>query len=213
MASKRGLTVDEKRKRMLDFFFEKQDFFQLKDIEKLCSQEKGITLNTIKDILTSLVDDGLVESEKIGTSVYYWSLPSKALKSRQESIGKLEESLAEEKRRQTSLRAKLNVYEKENEANGLDKEQEELERTKLQDEISETELKKKRLLNELDSLKENDPALYEQLRKQIAESKKACNRWIENISSLKSWMKKKFNCDEKTIDKQFEIPADLDYIE
>lgn len=212
MASKRGLTVDEKRKRMLDFFFEKQDFFQLKDVEKLCSQEKGITINTIKDILTALVDDGLVQSEKIGTSVYYWSLPSKALASREENIVKLEASLADEKRRQVSLRAKLNVYVKENET-GLDREQEDKERVKLQDEISEQELKKKRLLNELDALKENDPALYEQLREQIAVSKKACNRWIENIGSLKSWMKKKFNCDEKTIDKQFEIPADLDYID
>ncbi len=64
MASKRGLSADEKKKRMLDFFFEKQDFFQLKDLEKLCSVEKGITVNTIKDILTSLVDDGLVDTEK-----------------------------------------------------------------------------------------------------------------------------------------------------
>ena len=64
MASKRGLSVEEKRKRMLDWFFETQDFYQLKDIEKVCSSEKGITVNTIKDILTSLVDDGLVDSEK-----------------------------------------------------------------------------------------------------------------------------------------------------
>jgi Fe2+ or Zn2+ uptake regulation protein len=56
----KGLSVDEKRKRMIDFFYEKQDFFQLKDLEKLCSVEKGITVNTIKDILMNLVDDGLV---------------------------------------------------------------------------------------------------------------------------------------------------------
>ena len=61
MASKRGLSQEEKRKRMLDFFFETQDFFQLKDLEKQCSQEKGITQQTIKDVLTSLVEDGLVD--------------------------------------------------------------------------------------------------------------------------------------------------------
>jgi Fe2+ or Zn2+ uptake regulation protein len=72
MASKRGLNAEEKRKRMLEFFHEKQEFFQLKEVEKLCSSEKGITLNTVKDILTSLVDDGLVDSEKIGISIYYW---------------------------------------------------------------------------------------------------------------------------------------------
>lgn len=30
----------------------------------------------IKDVLQSLVDDGLVHAEKIGTSNYYWAFPS-----------------------------------------------------------------------------------------------------------------------------------------
>jgi hypothetical protein len=42
--------------------------------------------------------------------------------------------------------------------------------------------------------------------------KKACNRWIENIFSLKSWLKNKFRIQEELIDKQFEIPSDLDYV-
>jgi hypothetical protein len=54
MASKRGLNAEEKRKRMLDWFFESQDFYQLKDVEKLCSAEKGITLNTIKLAIISV---------------------------------------------------------------------------------------------------------------------------------------------------------------
>ena len=33
---------------------------------------------SVKDILQSLVDDGMVETEKIGTSVYFWAFPSKA---------------------------------------------------------------------------------------------------------------------------------------
>lgn len=33
---------------------------------------------TVKDVLTSLVSDGLVDSDKIGTSVYFWAFPSKA---------------------------------------------------------------------------------------------------------------------------------------
>ncbi|KAJ3199469.1 Meiotic nuclear division protein 1, partial [Clydaea vesicula] len=42
-----------------------KDFFQLKDIEKIASKEKGVTLNTVKDIL-----DGL--------SNYFWNFPSTA---------------------------------------------------------------------------------------------------------------------------------------
>ena len=33
----------------------------------------------MKDVVQSLVDDGLVDTDKIGTSVYFWAFPSKAL--------------------------------------------------------------------------------------------------------------------------------------
>ena len=55
-----------------------KDFYQLKELEKLCQKEKGITSMSVKDILTSLVDDGMVDTDKIGTSVYFWAFPSKA---------------------------------------------------------------------------------------------------------------------------------------
>ena len=32
----------------------------------------------VKEVLQSLVDDNLVDSERIGTSNYFWSYPSKA---------------------------------------------------------------------------------------------------------------------------------------
>jgi Mnd1 HTH domain len=55
-----------------------KDFFQLKELEKSCQKEKGITSMSVKDILQSLVDDGMVDTDKIGTSVYFWAFPSKA---------------------------------------------------------------------------------------------------------------------------------------
>lgn len=33
---------------------------------------------SVKDILQGLVDDGMVDTDKIGTSVYFWAFPSKA---------------------------------------------------------------------------------------------------------------------------------------
>jgi hypothetical protein len=38
-----------------------------------------IVLQAVKEVLQSLVDDDLVDSEKIGTSIYFWAFPSKAL--------------------------------------------------------------------------------------------------------------------------------------
>ena len=33
---------------------------------------------SVKDILTSLVDDGMVDTDTIGTSIYFWAFPGKA---------------------------------------------------------------------------------------------------------------------------------------
>lgn len=60
-----------------DAIFQK-DFYTLKELERLCHKEKGIPSMTVKDVLMSLVFDGLVDSDKIGTSVYFWAFPSKA---------------------------------------------------------------------------------------------------------------------------------------
>ena len=65
--------------RLCSFFWLQKDFFQLKELERQCQKEKGITSMSVKEILTSLVDDGMVDTDKIGTSVYFWAFPSKAV--------------------------------------------------------------------------------------------------------------------------------------
>lgn len=46
-----------------------------------------------------------------------------------------------------------------------------------------------------------------------AVSKEAANRWTENLFTIKSFIKNRFNIEEQTINKQFGIPTDLDYVE
>jgi hypothetical protein len=75
--SKRGLSSEEKRQKMLQIFHETQSFYQLKDLEKQ-GPKKGVISQSVKDVVQSLVDDNLVFKDKIGTSVYFWSLPSAA---------------------------------------------------------------------------------------------------------------------------------------
>lgn len=45
-SKKRGLSLEEKRKRMLDLFIEKNEFLHLKEVEKLAPKLKGISKNT-----------------------------------------------------------------------------------------------------------------------------------------------------------------------
>ena len=83
----KGLSFEEKRKRMLSIFKDDQSFFHYKDIEKL-SIKKGISFGSIKEVLASLTGDDLVETEKIGVGVFYWSLPSKTYQAQKNKLEK-----------------------------------------------------------------------------------------------------------------------------
>ena len=88
---KKGLSLEEKRKKMMEIFYETKDVFLLMDLEKIAPKMKGITSMSVKDVVTSLVDDGLVDTEKIGTSVYFWAFPSKASHTRKRKLVMAEE--------------------------------------------------------------------------------------------------------------------------
>lgn len=75
MSKRKGVSFEEKRIRLLQLFYERKEFFTLKELEKIAAKEKGIVAQAVKDVLQTLVDDGLVRSEKIGTSVYFWIFP------------------------------------------------------------------------------------------------------------------------------------------
>ena len=47
-----------------------------KDIEKHCTQNK-ISFMIVKDLLAGIIADNLLETEKIGSSAFYWSLPKR----------------------------------------------------------------------------------------------------------------------------------------
>ncbi|XP_065021853.1 meiotic nuclear division protein 1 homolog isoform X2 [Musa acuminata AAA Group] len=102
MSKKRGLSLEEKREQMLQIFYESQDFFLLKELEKL-GPKKGVISQSVKDVVQSLVDDDLVLKDKIGTSVYFWSLPSCAGNQLRNTRSKLESDLSSSRNRFAEL--------------------------------------------------------------------------------------------------------------
>lgn len=107
MSKKRGLSLEDKRKGMMEIFYEKKDFFQLKELEKIAPKEKGIVQGTVKDVVQSLVDDGMVDTDKIGTSVYFWAFPSKAANAKKQKLTLLETRHIELQQQKADLEAKL----------------------------------------------------------------------------------------------------------
>ena len=61
--SKRGLSLEEKRTKVLDILQSSNTCFLLKDIEKL-AVKAGVTQQSVKDVIQSLICDDLVSSDK-----------------------------------------------------------------------------------------------------------------------------------------------------
>ncbi|NXT47270.1 MND1 protein, partial [Pluvianellus socialis] len=204
-SKKKGLSFEEKRVRMMEIFFETKDVFQLKDIEKIAPKEKGITSMSVKEILQSLVDDGMVDTDRIGTSNYFWAFPSKALHARKRKLEELESQFAEGSQKKEALQKSI-------EKSKIGRE-DTAERAALIEELAALRQKKEQLKAEIDKYRECDPDVVEEMRRTNKVAKEAANRWTDNIFSIKSWAKRKFGFEESRIDKSFGIPEDFDYID
>lgn len=73
-----GATIYEKKSEFFKWWKCDSQFFQMKELEKIAPKQKGIVSQSVKEITQLLVDEGLVECEKIGTFVCYWAFPSQA---------------------------------------------------------------------------------------------------------------------------------------
>ncbi|XP_062991321.1 meiotic nuclear division protein 1 homolog isoform X1 [Elgaria multicarinata webbii] len=204
-SKKRGLSVEEKRTRMMEIFFETKDVFQLKDIEKIAPKEKGITAMSVKDVLQSLVDDGMVDTDRIGTSNYFWAFPSKALHARKRKLEELQNEFSEYFQKKRTLEESI-------EKSKIGR-QDTAERTALTKELTALRQKKDQLKAAIDKYKECDPDIVEEIRQANKVAKEAANRWTDNIFAVKSWAKRKFGFEDGKIDKTFGIPEDFDYID
>ncbi|XP_047992475.1 meiotic nuclear division protein 1 homolog [Leguminivora glycinivorella] len=205
MSKKRGLSAEEKRTKMLEIFHNSKDFFQLKELEKIAPKEKGITMQSVKEVVQSLVDDHLVDSEKIGTSIYFWSFPSKVKNAKKRKLNDMQNELAE-------CTKKLKKTEEAIASESVGREATE-ERTEILKLLEEMTKKEEALKKELQKYRDSDPEYIAQLKNEIEDLKTAANRWTENIYILKSYMKNTFQCENEVIDQMFNIPPDLDYIE
>ncbi|XP_060773093.1 meiotic nuclear division protein 1 homolog isoform X1 [Neoarius graeffei] len=205
MSKKKGLSLEEKRSRMMEIFFETKDVFQLKDIEKIAPKTKGITPMSVKEVLQSLVDDNMVDSERVGTSNYFWAFPSKALHARKRKLEDLEKLHEDGKQRRAALQQAVKK--------AKEGRQDTEERASLHKELVSLREQRETLHAELQKYKECDPEVVEEMRKENITAKEAVSRWTDNVFAIKSWAKRKFSLDDNRLDKAFEIPEDFDYLD
>ncbi len=203
--AKKPLTVDEKRKRALEYLMEKRDFFMLRELEKSLPKEKGIVSQTVADIIKSLVDDNLVQCERIGQSNFIYAFPSAAVKTRSGRLA----ALRDEQARLDAQTADLEAREQA----GLPARAPGPERDSLRSDLSALEARRSELSAQLETLRDLDPALLAARRKEVGIAREACDRWTDNVFALQAHVVNAFGIARADFCAQFEVPEDFDYVE
>ena len=180
MKKKKGLSLEDKRQILLKLFKGSGSFYHYKDIEKHCTQNK-ISFMLVKDLLAGITADNLLETEKIGSSAFYWSLPNRVYDAK---LKQLE-------------REKTNIENAKNEINNLDQKIEDNkairvdndERKKNLEELAELESQKKEYLKVLKDFENKDPEKYEKYINTTKNMSQLNDLWVDNIFTIEQWMK------------------------
>ncbi|KAG6450634.1 hypothetical protein O3G_MSEX006694 [Manduca sexta] len=190
---------------MLEIFHHSKDFYQLKELEKIAPKVKGITMQSVKEVIQSLLDDHLIDSEKIGTSIYFWSFPSKANNAKKRKVHDLQNEIDDCSKKIKTTEEAISVESKGREVGD--------ERTEILSLLEMVQKQEDNLKRELQKYRDSDPEYIAQLKTEIGDLKSAINRWTENIYILKSYIKNTFQMESNVIDQSFNIPQDFDFID
>ena len=103
---RKGLSFEEKRQRLLQIYYDLREPLNLKEIEKL-GPKKGIIPQAVKDVNQSLIDDNLVETDKIGIGAFFWALPSQGLQKRKNAIEDYDKKIETAKKDQEDKESRI----------------------------------------------------------------------------------------------------------
>ncbi|KAK0476633.1 meiotic nuclear division protein 1 [Armillaria novae-zelandiae] len=181
------LSAEEKRVKLLEIFHETKDFYQLKELEKLGPKMKGIVSQSVKEVLQSLVDDGLVQGDKIGSSNFFWSFPSQQGALIQ---GRLKAANEQRTVNQTQLDEIKVAIQSEKDLRVESVREGTLVKISLLMSLEKLVLLKKELCkldDELTAYGACDPVKLEETKRGITLAKEAAIRWTDNYSVLMSY--------------------------
>lgn len=195
MSKRTGVSAEEKLTRMIDFFHASNDFFSIKDLMKLVPRATGIVSQSVEDTLKSLVDDGLVKLEKVGSINLYWSFTSEQSVTINKAIKKQNEEFEKLKVQKSELEHAIDL-EKVDRVESVERQ------VGLQD-LLELKTSIKSLQEEFERLHATDPARIEEKEKECQLYKAGAENWTENLSILAKHCKHQFMMDEITFCREF----------
>ena len=177
---RKGLSLDDKRAKLLEIYYEKKEVLNLKEIEKW-GAKKGVVLQTIKDVNQSLIDDNLVCTDKIGIGSLFWALPSQGFQVRKNLIVDYEKKIKVAKEEREQCEKDIKVAQKDRDPNSGNRED-------MLKELEEAKKLRDELTTELKQFERSDPKILDKITKDTKISKDAINRWTDNLYLIMQWI-------------------------
>lgn len=198
------MSAHEKRETMQRILFESAEVFNLKELESL-GRKAGVVVQAVKDVIQSLVDDDLIEQEKIGSANFFWAFPSKASRSLQNKIEAAAAASEEEA-------SKLATIEEQTAAALVGREPS-AERTANLELLARLQAEEAELDKQLGFMRDNDPEVLKEYETLVGVARDGANRWTDNVWAFKSYMVKKKGIQGREFDKAMGLPEDFDYVD
>ncbi|CAK9437243.1 uncharacterized protein LODBEIA_P16210 [Lodderomyces beijingensis] len=195
MPPKRGQTQEEKLAALLKWFQSKHQFYTLKECEKEASKACKIAPMQIKDLVVNLVNEGVVQQEKCGTTNLYWSFKYSQHKQKMDQTARLKEEVVQKEQQKGNLEVQLAAAKLERSLDNFPQRQEELLRLK------ELEVKLASLNAKVEQC--------EELNK-VGKLTQAIEFFNDSIEMLLSYLARTTAIDSYQLRKEFNIPPDLE---
>ncbi|KAG6378059.1 Mnd1 family-domain-containing protein [Boletus reticuloceps] len=191
----RGLSAEEKRVKLLEIFNESKDFYQLKELEKLGPKLKGIGTQSrshVKEVLQSLVDDGLVQATRSvpPTLRNRLNAAKETKKNHENQIAELGAVLGRERAVRPESAARTSAVEK----------------------VVEARQQIVALEKELEAYGACDPVKVEDKKRAITLAHEAAVRWTDNYSILLAYFTRQRGVDVQEVRRFLEIGEDYEDI-
>ncbi|KAG5420485.1 MND1 [Candida metapsilosis] len=195
MAPKKTVSHEEKLKILHSWFQSSHDFYTLKEIEQKASKACKIPGMQVKELVSNLVDEGLIQQEKSGTTNLYWSFTYTDMMSKIEKAKRLKHDLETKRKFRDQLQHELEVLQTERSADVVP------ERSSQLKELNE-------LYAEVDQLSEQNKQL--QQYQEVEKLKAGIEFFADSIEIMISWLSNQSGVQGSELKKEMGIPLDLD---
>lgn len=200
----KGTSLEEKKQKLLAYMLASGTVFTNKTIES-AGKPTGISTMIIKDVLGELLNDDLVDSDKIGASTYYWAFPSKGSQRVQADAERLRLEVKELEARLEKARAEI--------ARMRHGREDTAERQALLERRKTLRAAVARQEETLASIQRNDPDRAEAIRAATATAVAQANLWTDNIYAIQKHLTDKLGMERREADRALGITDDFDYLE